>query len=286
MRQVPVVRAMPEKKPFLGGFRHRKTRLEYHHASTQTEAPAKSAEELAAAAGSKFHRETQTAIVVTRSQQGVRESGTQMGRGYLREDDENDRVITPLPYFDSAMLARLQLQKAIDIQRYTRGAFARGEAGALRRARAAAAAAEAEAEARLAAEAEKRHKEEIQRRMHPQTGQDFDLLYNELEAWRLQETRRIKEGDADEAEKGAELEQLLLKEQKLLQTIDRLHIQASEENREKRIRSALESMSAPKRWQMSDGEIAQACRDRAEIAPRSRAEIARREPRRSDARGW
>ena len=79
------------------------------------------------------------------------------------------------------------------------------------------------------------------------------------------------------------LSQLLQKEQKLLQTIDRLHIQASEENREKRIRSALESMSAPKRWQMSDGEIAQACRDR---APRSRAEIARRGPRRSDARGW
>ena len=53
------------------------------------------------------------------------------------------------------------------------------------------------------------------------------------------------------------MRQLLLKEQKLLQTIDRLRLQADDENRDKRIRSTLQLMSAPKRWQMSDGEVCQ-----------------------------
>ena len=28
--------------------------------------------------------------------------------------------------------------------------------------------------------------------MHPKTGKDFDILFNELEAWRLNETKKIK----------------------------------------------------------------------------------------------
>ena len=36
--------------------------------------------------------------------------------------------------------------------------------------------------------------------MHPQTPEDFEILYNELEAWRLQETKRIQEADLTEEE--------------------------------------------------------------------------------------
>ena len=39
---------------------------------------------------------------------------------------------------------------------------------------------------------EKRHKVEIERRMHPKSGKDFEVLYNELEQWRLNETKKIK----------------------------------------------------------------------------------------------
>ena len=28
--------------------------------------------------------------------------------------------------------------------------------------------------------------------MHPTKGKDFDILYNELEAWRLNETKKVK----------------------------------------------------------------------------------------------
>ena len=39
---------------------------------------------------------------------------------------------------------------------------------------------------------EKKRKVEIERRMHPKTTKDFSILYNELEAWRLNETKKIK----------------------------------------------------------------------------------------------
>ncbi len=44
----------------------------------------------------------------------------------------------------------------------------------------------------LRGQEEKKHKEEIERRMHPKKYKDFEILYNELEAWRLNETKKIK----------------------------------------------------------------------------------------------
>merc|ERR1711871_1076386 len=104
------------------------------------------------------------------------------------------------------------------------------------------------AEAERRSEAERRHKREIQRRMHPQTYEDFEILYNELEAWKQQETAHINEMGLAEPERLKALEQLLHKQQKLLQTIDRLHLQANDLNKNLRIRKTLELMSAPKKW--------------------------------------
>ena len=167
-------------------------------------------------------------------------------------------MLCPLPYFDSTALSELRHEKVQDLQRFTRGWFARMAAVSLRASQLAAAVDAAAADANHTIKAEARHKIEIQRRMHPHSFEDFEILYNELEAWRLQETRHINdEFAADEPARLAALQQLLLKEQKLLQTIDRLRLQADDENRDKRIRSTLQLMSAPKRWQMSDGEVAQ-----------------------------
>merc|ERR1712028_35765 len=106
-------------------------------------------------------------------------------------------------------------------------------------------------------EAEARHKQEIERRMHPRTFDDFEILYNELENWRQHETQRINNAGMEERERLAALAQLLHKGTKLLQTIDRLKLSANKENREERIKSVLELMAAPKKWQMSDGETAE-----------------------------
>lgn len=63
-----------------------------------------------------------------------------------------------------------------------------------------------------------KHKEEIERRMHPKKNQDFEVLYNELEAWRLNETKKIKaSSELNEEEKKLALQQLLNKETKILQ---------------------------------------------------------------------
>jgi len=70
----------------------------------------------------------------------------------------------------------------------------------------------------LRQEEEKKHKEEIERRMRPRKAKDFEILYNELEAWRLNETKKIKSSnDLKEEEKKMALQQLLYKETKILQ---------------------------------------------------------------------
>jgi hypothetical protein len=91
--------------------------------------------------------------------------------------------------------------------------------------------------------------------MRPRTGGDFEILYNELEAWRLQETAKINEADLDEGQRQAALQQLLHKETRLLQTIDRLKIGANHENRDLRIAATLADLAAPKRWEMCDGSL-------------------------------
>lgn len=52
----------------------------------------------------------------------------------------------------------------------------------------------------LLSEEETKHKTEIERRMHPKKFHDFEVLYNELEAWRLNETKKIKASNELNAE--------------------------------------------------------------------------------------
>eukprot|EP00331_Platyophrya_macrostoma_P005284 CAMPEP_0176427586 /NCGR_PEP_ID=MMETSP0127-20121128/12653_1 /TAXON_ID=938130 /ORGANISM="Platyophrya macrostoma, Strain WH" /LENGTH=133 /DNA_ID=CAMNT_0017809127 /DNA_START=466 /DNA_END=867 /DNA_ORIENTATION=+ len=94
----------------------------------------------------------------------------------------------------------------------------------------------------------RKRQDEIQRRTHPTAPQDFNVLHNELEAWRLQEVARINAADVSDDERRIAMMELLKKQTKLLQTIDRLQIQASKENRFKKIHSVLQKMSSAKVW--------------------------------------
>ena len=104
---------------------------------------------------------------------------------------------------------------------------------------------------------EEDHKREIERRMHPKTQEDFEILRNELDAWRENETKKIKDAasgkELSEEEAKKAMHQLLIKETKLLQTIDRLKNTASVINREERVEKMLHAMSAPKMWERTDG---------------------------------
>merc|ERR1719378_1634707 len=140
------------------------------------------------------------------------------------------------------------------IQCHARGMFARRRARQLRRERAERQElARREAERRQL-EADLRHKREVERRMHPRSFEDFNVLFKELEAWRLSEAKRIATSDFDEATRRAAQRELLQKETKLLQTIDKLKIQANSQNRDAKIKKTLESMSKPKVWAQNDGE--------------------------------
>lgn len=248
--QVVIDGSQMDRKKYLGGYRNKKTGATFHHASSQTTRVARWTE-----ADRKLTRETQTVKVQLRSMQAVREAGTQMPRPDLVVDGARDRAVAPRPYVTAAEVWALKERKAIVIQRYTRGWFARRRAARLRadkRAREESARAEAE---RRAESEEARTLREIQRRMHPKTREDFEILRSEVEKWRDQETRRIKGLGLDADQEHLSLEELLYKETKLLQTIDRLKVQAQDEIRAGKVEVVLQSMAAPRKWAVGDGSV-------------------------------
>lgn len=240
------------KKPFLGGFRHKHTQIEYHHATSQTERDKKKEDTKPTI---KFHRDTQTVTYKSRSQQNYREYGTQMPRADV-DVDTNDYYILPRSYMDSDLVGDLKLKKAIVIQCYARGMFARTRARRLWKELVKSREEAEEAARRQREEAEEKQRREVERRMHPRTESDFDVLYEELEQWRQLEAENVRKRALDQKQKRVENYQLLSKEVKLVQTIDRLKTVAAKENREAKIERQLEMMSEAKLWEMSDGTVA------------------------------
>ncbi|GLC44145.1 Protein phosphatase 1G [Pleodorina starrii] len=237
-----------EAKPYLGGFRNKRTGIVFHHAGTQTPRAPKYSE-----ADRKLSRETQTVKVKQHSQQTVREQATQMMRPGVLLDVTYDREVTPGRYQTADERDAIVLAATRCIQRWVRGWLGRRRAAYLRRKKAEREAFLREQELAAQAEAEEHRRREIQRRMHPRTAADFEVLYNELEAWRLQETRKIKEAGLPREQEQQVLQQLLHKETKLLQTIDRLKINANQENKEARIQHTLSEMSRPKKFALRNG---------------------------------
>ncbi|KUF76610.1 IQ and ubiquitin domain-containing protein [Phytophthora nicotianae] len=209
-------------KLYLGGFKHRKTLQQFHHASTQTH----------------------------------RESGTQMSRRDLKLDESFDRHVTARPYFDSYQLDSLREDSVLLMQRWWRGFRARLYVFSIREQRRRVTnLAEIEAQENEAEDVS-RQRREVNRRMHPNTVSDFEILYNELEKWRQVECRKVREQrELDPSERQRALDAILAKETKLLQTIDRLKLTATEANRKQRIEAMLQFMARPKQWQMSDGGV-------------------------------
>jgi len=247
---VPVLIERPRhKKPFLGGYHNKNNTLEYHHAFTQT--PKQKVEQETF----KYHRETQTVDLRSRSSQCAREVGTQMDKlGLFLSKNKDVIKEAHVPYFSSADLFAVRLEMAIIIQCHVRGMFARLRARQLRKEREIKRSLHAKEHEREKLEEELRHKREIERRIHPRTYEDFEVLRGELDAWRINETTRIQNSSFDNETKQAALRQLLHKETKLLQTIDKLRIQARHQNRDQKIQKRLEAMAQPKVWAQRDLE--------------------------------
>jgi hypothetical protein len=171
-------------------------------------------------------------------------------------DRRDDKIIYPRKYFSSQMWTKQREETTLFIQCRVRGWFARVRADKLRKTKNDRDAELLARQADLQLNEEKRHKEEIERRMHPKTPKDFEILYNELEQWRLNETKKIKNStELKDDEKALAKQQLLNKETKILQQIDRLKIQASGKNKTEKVGNFLRAMSDPKLWKRSDGRF-------------------------------
>lgn len=219
-----------DAKLYLGGFKNKRTGAIYHHAVTQTPKAPKYAN-----AEPKLERQTQTVKTKTRTAQTVREAATQMERPGVTIDTTYDRVRTPGRYQTSEERLAIVTAATRTIQRWVRGWLGRKRAAHLRGKKMEREAFLQEEEGKAQQAAEEHRRREIERRMHPRSAADFEILYNELEAWRLQETRKIKEAGLPKDKEQEVLQQLLHKETKLLQTIDRLKINANHENKDMRI---------------------------------------------------
>lgn len=241
------------RKLYFGGYKHSKTKLIYHHASTQTPVESKNAER-----GTNLRtRETQTSETKTVSVQPHREHGTQMQRVDLYLDDSRDVTLTPKSYFTAEELFYLKREKCVEIQRQWRGCMARCRADRMRKAM-------VKNEEKELIEREKvfeankaARMAEMKRRNEPTTNADFARLFNELDAWRRAEVVKIKTNTPPGEERRVALAALLAEETKALQNIQRLKVVAHESTTRTKTQKMLELMSQPQQWQMSDGEIAQ-----------------------------
>ena len=227
--QVKIVTVAVEKqqrpKPYFGGFRNNRNGVTYHHAFTQTDQTKNFHPD-------KIERQVQTYQYKTKSTCMMREMGVQMEKPGLYIDQRTDKIIYPRKYFSSAMWNKKREAITLKIQCHVRAWFARRTANGLRKKRADKDNELETKQADLRSKEEVEHKEEIERRMHPKKTKDFEILRNELDAWRLNETKKIKGStELSEQEKKLALQLLLHKETKILQQIDRLKIQANTKNK-------------------------------------------------------
>jgi len=130
---VAMQKALVGSKPYVGGYRHKKTGLLYHHAGSQT-AAGMDRRDGWVNPESKSHRDTQTYETKTRSIMTGREMGTQMARKDVLLDESRDLVLSSKPYFTGAQLEHLKRSKALVLQCYWRGFVARKRCWAIREA--------------------------------------------------------------------------------------------------------------------------------------------------------
>ncbi|CAH1783739.1 unnamed protein product [Owenia fusiformis] len=235
------------KKPYLGGYRHKKTDAIYHHASAQTQQKTTTASNV-----ERFCRDTQTHQQKHEVIQTFEDTSTQMTKIGVYVSNMEDSLIIPGKYTTADEHHAMILTKIIIIQKYYRRWLAKRQVTRLRDDKRKRIEWERREELRKKKEKEDRIKKEFSRRMNPKTKEDFDLLYHALEKWRDEEVEKIN-AELTGAERKAALCQLLEQETQLIASIGRHKLDAEDENKQKRIQGFLDKAAAPKRWKAFDG---------------------------------
>ncbi|WAR27195.1 IQUB-like protein [Mya arenaria] len=108
------------KKPFLGGYRHKKSSVEYHHASAQTMQKPRPPPPF-----ERFCRDTQTVEQKHRPQQTTNEMSTQMTGIGVFVSNREDKLLRPKQYTTADEYHLMILNRVIIIQKYYRRWLAR-----------------------------------------------------------------------------------------------------------------------------------------------------------------
>lgn len=240
------------KKVYLGGFRNKVTGYVYHNASTQTPTENKNVIKNITNLRS---RETQTYEYKTLSIQSYRENGTQMTRNDLLIDNKTDKILTPKNYFTSLQLIELKIIKCIIIQRCYRGYRARVLANNCRKSNIQHQLHEEELFNTIKSLEKDKKLKDMNRRINPINNKDFEILYNELNEWRTNEANKIKLNTTPGEERIKLMNLLLANETKSLQSIQKLKVNANNNNYNDKTQKLLELMSKPYKWQLSNGTI-------------------------------
>ncbi|XP_076976456.1 IQ motif and ubiquitin-like domain-containing protein isoform X1 [Tamandua tetradactyla] len=172
-------------KPFLGGFRHKITGIEYHNAGTQT-VPKKLTEKQ-----DMFCRDTQTVYQRKKLQQTANTTSTQMTKIGVYVSNMTDKLVIPGRYFSAAEYHAKRLEAVLVIQTYYRRWHAKVVVENLRRQQRLRLEWEAQEKLRKIREKEEWMKLDYYRRHNPKTKEDFELLYNALEYQTVQYLKNV-----------------------------------------------------------------------------------------------
>ncbi|PAA68246.1 hypothetical protein BOX15_Mlig014514g1, partial [Macrostomum lignano] len=237
------------RKPFLGGYRHKRSGVEYHHAQTQTNPKPKPPSLVPV-----FNRDTQTVESKHQTQQTSNATSTQMTKPGVYVSTAEDKLVVPGRYENADEYQKRMLSKIVTVQTYYRRWLAKQYVSRLKQERDTRLEWERQEEVRKRKEKEDRTRREFERRMNPKTKEDFELLYSTLEQWRREELDRIN-ATLTGAERKAALCQLLDQETELIAAVDRHQLDSSKENKEKAVQSLLKKAAAPKKWRNGEGKL-------------------------------
>ncbi|KAJ0069782.1 hypothetical protein NL108_014336, partial [Boleophthalmus pectinirostris] len=238
----------PQRKPFLGGYKHRLTGAVYHHASTQTHPqrrPGRGVE--------VFSRDTQTVEVKSHSQQCPADVSTQMTGIGCYISCTNDKLLTPRGYSTAAEYHERRLKAVICLQAAARCWLAKQAVGRLRHDRDRRLAWLEVQERRRREEKEEQLRDRRRRWNDPQRREDFNLLYHALDKWRKEEEQLIN-ATLKGAERKVALCALLEQELEYIKNIGLKQIIFDKTNADRSIRNFLDKSAAPYHWKSAKGK--------------------------------
>ena len=152
-----------------------------------------------------------------------------------------DKLLTPRPYQTANEREAILVRHVITIQKYFRRWLAKKRFNEIKISYDERIRWEKERELERIKEIETRRQNDINRRLNPRSKDDFEILYAALEKWRFEELSKINATKTGAARKAA-LALLVDQEAELIATIERYKIEASKENKEKKIQYLLEKV--------------------------------------------